>query len=927
MTRSLRRALPLGLLLATLGCSGGLNCGSGCSDAYPFPQSAAAVPNGAQFVDNGVRMRLSQSALDFIVANLQPILATQLGNDPANPDFIVIPIPDTAFGGNVSLGTGSQERRPTRAIIDGAALADRMTVEFTENPQGILITLDDIPFGFDGRLFGELDGFADAACDIRGTNPAYGGFPFVTGITFEMLITPRVGVGAECDEAGGQGECLKLSVDVRQVGIGDFGSNAIAVSKPPNCRTNVGRSCNESDDCAFGSNCFGGQCVGDGEGACSEDCSDNRICTLGICINNPADGNGDVECTGVCGVTDFFVGIAASIVGFIEPIIEPLLDNIMQTAITNALEDIDGAPLSASGRLDIAGFAPGILPESALDLGFAIAPTGGNAFRVSTPSGGTKGMDLVLKSGFEAAPPLDASEGLTVPHPCVRPIEGLEFGDLYGGRSEFFVPDTLVDPLTGSTAGEGYDLGASIAKGAINQTLFALYNTGSLCLEISSDAINGLTGGGFQLSAGTLDLLTQGKLKQYADADAPAIITINPAQPPVISYGAGTVDEGHIILTWPNVEISFYVLMYERFSRVFAVSTDISMQIAVFNEPGTETLRIAVVDGPNVGNFQENYNELLPGVSFTEVLESLVGIAFDAALGDGLEFNYDVGSTLSDLLGIPVFIDFQGIETLPASQREVLNVYLSMRSTPPQPRTVGPAGLHLADDAGLLRVPDAEDYGTTTRPSIPTGEATIDVDDGEGREFFARVDFGAWRGPIVSNGTSIVVRDPKLRLTGEHSIVVRSRLASDPNSLEPDGDTITVWVDGLPPQVSLARSGEYIVAIGSDDASLVGDLEYAWQLDDGRMGEFAPLDRLAIDDITARRVSVVARDRAGNSSKPAAIDVVIERRRQVDERDTAARIQAFHCDATSNDGVALWSAALVGLGALALRRRRTTASR
>jgi uncharacterized protein (TIGR03382 family) len=74
-------------------------------------------------------------------------------------------------------------------------------------------------------------------------------------------------------------------------------------------------------------------------------------------------------------------------------------------------------------------------------------------------------------------------------------------------------------------------------------------------------------------------------------------------------------------------------------------------------------------------------------------------------------------------------------------------------------------------------------------------------------------------------------------------------------------------------------------------------------------------------------VSVVARDRAGNSSKPAAIDVVIERRRQVDERDTAARIQAFHCDASSNDGVALWSAALVGLGALGLRRRRTTASR
>ncbi len=923
MTRSFRRVLPLGLLLATIGCSGGLNCGSGCADAYPYPQTTSSVPNGTVAVDNGVRMRLSQSALDFIVANLQPILASQLGNDPNNPDFIVIPLPEQQFGGNFSMGIGNQERHPGRAIIDGAALAEQMTVQFVA-PGSIRLRLDDIPFGIDTRVFGRFDGVADGACDLEGSNPAYGGFPYVTGISFDIIVTPRVGNGAECDEAGGQGECIKIDISVEDLGIGDFGGEALRVRTPPACGTSIGVDCSLSGNCPFGSNCFhfgalDARCVGDGDGNCSEDCSDNCFdVTCGL-STNPADRAGTAECTGVCSVGDFFIDVAAEIVGFIEPLIEPILAPIVEAAIRQALEDVDGAPLSASGRLDIAGFAPGVLPDSALDMGFAVQPTGAAAFRVSTPPGGTLGMDLVMKSGFEAAPPLDVNEGLSVPHPCVRPIEGLEFADLYGGRAEFFVPQSLVDPLTGSTNGEGYDLGASLAKGALNQTLFALYNTGTLCLEISSDSINELSGGGFQLSAATLDLLTQGKLKQFAEADAPAIVTMNPSQPPVISYGAGTVDEGHIIVTWPDVEVGFYVLMFERFSRVFAVSADISLQIAVFNEPGTETLRIAVVEGPTVDNFRENYNELLPGVSFVEVLESLIGVAFDAALGDGLEFNYDVGSTLSDLLGIPIFIDFQGIETLPVDDRQVLNVYLSMRDTPAQPRSVGPAGLRLARDSGVLRIPDAEDYGTTTRASIPTGEAHIDVDDAEGREFFAKIDFGAWRGPLVADGHTLVVKDAKLRLTGKHTITVRSRDALDPNSLEPDGTEIEVWVDAQPPRVQLQRDGDYYVAIGSDDATAEADLQYAWKLDDGELGAFGPLDRLPVAGIDAvSRVSVVAKDGFGNVSKPDAVSVSIEKRRLIDERDTAKQIKAFGCSGGDAGAGIAWAA----LALLVLRRRR-----
>jgi hypothetical protein len=917
MNPSFRRLLPLGLLLATVGCSGGLNCGSGCTDAYAYPQTAAAVPNGTAFVDDGVRMRLSQSALDFIVANLRPILASQLGTDPANPDFIVVDIPNTTLTDGVTLGFGQQETHPTRAIINGAELADSMVVEFSETPQGILLRLSDIPFGFDARIFGDLNGFADAACDIRGTNADYAGAPFLTGLTFEILLSPRVGTGSECDEAGGQGECLKIGVDVREVAIGSFDSDSIEVANPPVCRTNRAGSCDESSDCPVGSNCFSGTCVGDGDGECSEDCSDNRICA-GICFNNPADSNGNVECSSACAVGDFFVDIAASIIGVIEPIIEPLLDDVMERALIAALEDVDGAPLSASGRLDIGAFIPGVLTENALDLGYAVQPTGGSAFRVSTPANGTKGMDIVLKSGFEAAPPLDPNDGSSVPHPCVRPIEGADFGALYGGRSEFFVPDSLVSPLTGRVGGEDYDLGGSLSKASLNQALFGLYNSGTFCLEIGSEAISDLSGGAVSLTAGALDLLTEGKLSQYANADAPAIVAFNPSQPPVVSYGAGTAEEGHIIINWPNVEVSFYVMMFERFSRVFAVQADLSLQIAVFNEPGTETLRVSVVDGPTISNYRENFNELLPGVSFTEVMETLVGIAFDAALGDGLEFNYDIGDALSGSLGIPVFIDFQGIETLPVAQREVLNVYLSMNSTDPSPQTVSTTRLRLADDAGVLRMADAEDTGSTTKATIPTGEVRLhlDVADAADREFFARIDFGAWRGPLLADGSDLVVSDGKLRLPGEHKVTIRSRWIGAPNSLEAEGTTVTVQVDARAPRVNLQRAGEFLVAVGSDDATNAADLEYSWTVGTADATEFAALDRLALADVDATRVTVVSRDRAGNVSRPSSVDIGTERRRLADERELKVSF-GNGCSSTGSS-----TGAMVAALAMMLARRR-----
>ena len=903
------RFLPLGLLLSAIGCAGGLNCGSGCASDYVYGTTAVSVPNGVRAVDDGVRMRISQTGLDFLQTHLREILASQLGE--ANGEFRIQLPPAQLSGATVEYGRASVEpfeNYPTTVIINAEALGNNLTFQFDDVGNGLTIRAQDIPIGVDMRLFSDF-GIGNAACHLTGTSPQYGGSPYITGLSIEARVQPRVGRGAECDDSPPDSECLKLDVNIISIDLdprGDLGAEDLDISQPPSCSPECGS--------VFGGPACDATYGNHPETFCSEQCSD----TTGF-------ESADLECQVVCTVSNFFVDVAVEFIGLIEPLIQGFLDEVLEGAIRTALDGVDGAPLAASGLQNVAAVAPGILPESALDLGFSISPTG-DAFDVNVPAGGILGMDMILKTGFEASAALDPNQLDEVPHPCVRPIEGVEFADLFGDgvRGEFEVPDNLVEPLSGTFQGQPYHIGASLAKPVLNQAMFALYNSGGFCVEVNSETINTLTGGDFQLSAATLDLLTGGKLKQFADPNAPAIVAIAPSQPPVITYGAGTAEEGHIIVNWPNVEVSFYVLMFERFARVFAVSADIALQISVFNEPDNETINISIVDGPNVENFVENYNELLPGVNFTEVLESLVSVAFDAALGDGLEFDFDVGGALSDAVGVPIFMDFQGIETTPVPNREFLNLYLSMTDTQPQPRIISPLRLQLPADPGVLRISQGEAVAQPLRASIPTGQVFVEVDADQSagdaafeREYFARIDFGAWRGPLRAQAGRIVVKDAKLNLAGQHTITVRSRVLGEPNTLEAQGTSVSLWIDPSPPVVSVQRQDSFITAQGRDDATDAVDLVYAWQLDDAAPGEFAPLDRLDIETISASRVSVRVRDRAGNVSNSAAIDIVTEKVRLKNQLERES--ETSRGCSSSGSG----SSGVVGaLGMLLLWRRR-----
>jgi hypothetical protein len=440
----------------------------------------------------------------------------------------------------------------------------------------------------------------------------------------------------------------------------------------------------------------------------------------------------------------------------------------------------------------------------------------------------------------------------------------------------------------------------------VNQALFGVYNTGALCLQLDTESVYALTSGAFTLSAGTLNTLSGQRLEVLAPSTAPAVVAVVPSQPPVARFVTGAEGGSEIVLDWDRVIVSFYVYIWDRFARVFAVQTDVSLTLAVALDADTQAVELTLTDGPTIDGFEETYSELLPGVAFDEVLDSLLGLALDQLLGDQLSFSFDLGldGVLSDATGIPLALDFHGIETIDVDgEGEFLNLYFSLLDGTVQPRSVA--------------MPGALVITEQTRGALRLGGKPMRLS--EALELLARADQGAWRGPLRPTDGFVVLSDPKLAFVGQHNVEVRARPAGSTRGWT-SLPSLSMWHDPIAPRVRLVRQGDRLIAQGSDEGSSAAALQYAWA-HDGTWGEFGDVtttDLLPLVDV--RRVSVRARDGAGNVSIPATVDLHT-RALRVDR--LAPSTTDSGCAASSaTSTTAAWFALLaLGLWRVGVRRR------
>lgn len=662
--RSVRYLLTLATLAGHLACAQGA-----CGTAYVYPSSG--LDEGVEPLTGGARLRLTQAGLDFLQDRLPALLATvsdQLTVDPNQPDFFRIELTDAlelSASPRVAFATdsdGNFERATTFWVGRDALTAGLRFALVEGNPEGIAARVENLPVGLEGRLF-TGNATTEAACEVRGNNRAVcpggagncAGVPLLTTVSFSLVLVPELVSASAC--ANPQlGPCIDFRVEVAEVDLGPLDGNDLDLDPAPPCQN------------------------GDTPPRCSPECSDTTL----------LDSSGDAECRLLCGAQDAVAGVVTGIAGALERALGDFLQGWVSDALGEALVGVAGAPAQATGRVSLVETLPMLPATAPLDLGYLVgvaAPGFDVNCAPGTDCATARGLDILLATGFEPAPAPDVAP----PHPCVVPVVGERYAALYGAAGLAVPPGA---PLAGLAGAEPSHVGLSFSRAALNQALLALYHSGALCLELDSDAIDALTAGGFSFRAGTLNTLTGGRLGDVVRPEAPALLTLMPREPPIARLGAeargGTVQDATIALDWRDIEVSAYVYAYERFTRLFAVDVDLDLTLRVGAPPGSETLELVVVEGPNLGGFRPSYGEWVTDVAFGDVLEGILGVALEPVLGQALAFSFDLGlgASLSQSTGVPLALSVDALVTVPApgaspsSVHEFLNLYLSLRDAP-----------------------------------------------------------------------------------------------------------------------------------------------------------------------------------------------------------------------------------------------------
>lgn len=470
------------------------------------------------------------------------------------------------------------------------------------------------------------------------------------------------------------------------------------------------------------------------------------------------------ECEAVC-ILNFEDGNLDSLVASLQEQLEPALLGIANELVSSVLSsELNGQPLRAGGRLPLgallASVASGLgeVFPAVRDLAFSVAPAPA-AFAVVAG-----GLNMTLDGGVEAAEI----------HPCAAAM---------GPPPDFASWPRGPAPSFGDVGGVTYHVGAAAPQALVDEAVWAAAATGVLCLQIDSQTIRRLTG--LTLTSGAVDLLLPG-LRGLAGDRAPLLLTVEPhltaASFPVTRLSPPAVDGHQSLLgvTLPDVGISLYAQVADRWVRVFEIDADVDLDAsAVVVAPNVVSLTL---DRVAVGDVRETYNELLPTAELGRIVPVVVELAMTLLLGQPLSLEADLGPVLARAINLPLTAALEHIAP-DGAQKDWIALYLSL-----QPTGEGALTATVETSAALV--------------AGGAGDVTVTVSGGAEAQW--RVDRTLWR-PFVL-GAAIRVTHPLLALPGEHVIEVRARRAGAWRTLDETPATVVVvtGADGVVPDPEVA---------------------------------------------------------------------------------------------------------------------------
>ncbi len=569
--------------------------------------------------------------------------------------------------------------------------------------------------------------------------------------------------------------------------------------------------------------------------------------------------------------------------------------------------------LGMDGHVDLSGFLASISPGSAGGLDFVLA-SGGNGIAstslgVNTPDS-TNGLTLGLIGG-----------GLPNPQSSCVP--------LYDNKIPTGIP--IPDEMQGNTVSPwpstdptGPDLGIALSGRYLNFMFGSVYNSGALCLGISTDQFS-------QLQSGLLSVLIPSiKRLTFEQKPGPVAITTRPQQPPIVTIGGGTdVNKDPLLsISLKQFSIDFYVWSMDRFIRAMTFTGDLTIPVnlstAVDPKTNPNGGLLPVIGTVGVLNPTVSNNELL--VDGPQQVAIGLGNLFGAIAGQltGSLKPIDLSSSLASV-GLGMTIPDGGIRKLTKGSDDFLAIFADLALAKQNALQQADVQARILDKKVF---PEAMKLTTADRAKEPILHVLFgsSLDNGTNVvEYSYAIDQGAhseW-----STVRDFDIQNDSTFMQGKHTLNVWARLHGDVMSQSATPAQVPFTIDVLPPDVTLSENADKSIHVEAwDIVSDTSSLKMRYQTTDslGKKAEWTAWT--AITDVSASidngaSVTVEVQDEEGNIGSQSS-DLI----RGKPDPSLGSGSGCSSCTIGKSPSQTSWAygiPVLAGLLALALRRRRT----
>jgi hypothetical protein len=854
------RVLAMLVILLVAGCAGG-GCTSGCACGGLTPLPNGFTPKSR--VENGGSVRLTADGLAFLQQNIGTLAKTVLGKNAPN-GVLTFQIPKSS--GSVAAGALSYTvcpQGPSAGTCSAEIDVGNAKLAFApQAPHNLRVTgpipirLQNLPIDF--KYLGFISDHTQVVLDGNGACPS--GSQTFAGIGVDVNLDIAVDQNMAHSRFGYTRLKVKLDIDQNQL------KNGLHF-----CTGVTGAALNLLKDVVFS------QLIGPLLGTLQSQIDQQLCMKPDPNASTPASAcpSGTQNVGGICRYGADAASECASIM------------------------------LGADGHIELGGLLAGFSPSTRGGLDFLFAAGGssprddksGYAWGDLDPVNG--GATLGMYGGAESSPLSSCVKlsQMAMPTGIPIPVELLNNG--------------ISDWPSGKP---GPHVGVAVSERFVNYAMNGVYNSGAICVAISTEAVP-------QLSSGTLGLLAaSSKALTIQQEPQQVALVVRPSSPPKITFGNGTdiATDPLLRVKLDQAAFDFYVFSLDRFIRFMTVTFDLDVPV---NLAVTPDGILPVIDKIGATNGKVTNSELLreSPTALAAALADLFGSLVGQAVGGGLK-PINLNGSLAALgvkLDIPESVNGKGspgLRKLSRGTDNYLGIFadLALASQPlaPEARTSVSLASKSVDRDGVRLISMRADNAPSLRLHVGSS-----LDDGAHTpEFSYRIDQGVWH--PFTRSRWIDVSDPVLRLQARHLVQVRSRAAGDPMTLDPTPAELEVLIDVEPPLVSVGKVLGGKVALHVRDAVSEDRALARYKLDGGAFSAWAPaadLSRVEVGE--AAEITIEAKDEEGN------VATAVEELRGRIDGPAGCGCAVVGGEGSSGHGLALFGIAVASVLARVARRR------